>query len=109
VPSDPQHIPGRAVQYLGRAQILHGPCEVGLGKAEPECASVPTPVCCRWYAVGTMAKSKRPSSHEQTLDELLGIVAIAREELVAVERRLETLRADISKSQKRKDGSGKKS
>jgi cell division septum initiation protein DivIVA len=56
-----------------------------------------------------MAKSKQPGSHEETLDELLDIVANAREELVAVERRLETLRADIAKSQKRKDGSGKKS
>jgi hypothetical protein len=67
------------------------------------------PVFCRWYALGTMAKSKQPSSHEETLDELLDIVANAREELVAVERRLEALRADIAKSQKRKDGSSKKS
>jgi hypothetical protein len=59
--------------------------------------------------LGTMAKSKQPSSHEETLDELLDIVANAREELVAVERRLETLRTDIAKSQKRKDGSGKRS
>ena len=54
-----------------------------------------------------MAKSRRPSPHEETLAELLDIVANAREELVAVERRLETLRADVDKSQKRKDGSGK--
>jgi hypothetical protein len=52
-----------------------------------------------------MAKPKLPpNSHEETLDELLDIVANAREELVAVERRLEQLRADIAKSQKQKDG-----
>jgi hypothetical protein len=55
-----------------------------------------------------MAKAKRPlNSQEETLEELLDIVANAREELVAVERRLEQLRADTAKSQKQKDGSGK--
>jgi predicted nucleic acid-binding Zn-ribbon protein len=53
-----------------------------------------------------MAKAKRPlNSPEETLEELLDIVANAREELVAVERRLEQLRADIAKSQRHKDGS----
>jgi hypothetical protein len=56
-----------------------------------------------------MAKTKPPLTRsEETLEELLDIVAIAREELVAVERRLEQLRADIETSQKRKDGSRKK-
>jgi hypothetical protein len=55
-----------------------------------------------------MARPK-PSvrSREETLDELLDIVANAREELVAVERRLETLRADIAKSEKLKNGPSK--
>jgi hypothetical protein len=56
-----------------------------------------------------MAKTKPPLARsEETLEELLDIVANAREELVAVERRLEQLRADIETSQKRKDGSRKK-
>jgi hypothetical protein len=55
-----------------------------------------------------MAKPKPSvSTHEETLDELLDIVANAREELIAVERRLEILRADITKNQKRKDSSQK--
>jgi hypothetical protein len=59
---------------------------------------------------GVMAKPKQSlSTHEETLEELLDIVGNAREELVAVERRLEALRADIAKSEKRKNGSGKKS
>jgi hypothetical protein len=52
-----------------------------------------------------MAKARRPpNSTEETLEELLDIVANAREELVAVERRLEQLRAEIAKSQKQKNG-----
>jgi hypothetical protein len=43
----------------------------------------------------------------ETLEELLDNVPNAREELVVVERRLEQLRADIAKSQKREDGSSK--
>jgi hypothetical protein len=55
-----------------------------------------------------MAKPKPSvSPYEETLDELLDIVANAREELIAVERRLEILRADITKNQKRKDSSQK--
>ena len=43
-------------------------------------------------------KAKGPAnSPEETLEELLDIVANVREEMVAVERRLEQLRADISK------------
>jgi septal ring factor EnvC (AmiA/AmiB activator) len=57
-----------------------------------------------------MARSKQSfSTHEETLEELLDIVANAREELVAVERRLEKLRADIARSEKRKNGGGTKS
>ena len=53
-----------------------------------------------------MAKAKRPfNSPEETLEELLDIVANASEELVSVERRLEQLRAGIAKSEKHKDGS----
>jgi hypothetical protein len=37
---------------------------------------------------------------EETLEELLDIVSRAREELVAVERRLERLKGDIAKAQK---------
>jgi len=52
-----------------------------------------------------MAKVKRPpNSPEETLEEVLDIVANAREELVSVERRLETLQADIPKAQEKKDG-----
>jgi hypothetical protein len=47
-----------------------------------------------------MAKKSPSSPHEETLDELLDIVANAREELVAVERRLEKLRADIAKTKR---------
>jgi hypothetical protein len=54
-----------------------------------------------------MAKSKPLSRPEATLEELLDKVSNAREELVAVERTLERLRADIIKSQKQKNGSGK--
>jgi hypothetical protein len=43
-----------------------------------------------------MTKAKRPpNSPEETLEEVLDIVANTREELVSVERRLETLQADI--------------
>ena len=57
-----------------------------------------------------MARSYQSlGTHGETLEELLDIVANVREELVAVERRLEALRADIAKSEKRKNGSGKKS
>jgi cell division septum initiation protein DivIVA len=56
-----------------------------------------------------MAKSTQPASPpEEALDQLLDIVSNAREELVAVERRLEQLRADIAKSQKQRDGSSRK-
>jgi hypothetical protein len=57
-----------------------------------------------------MAKAKRPpNSPEETLEELLDIVANAREELVSVERRLEQLRDDIATSQEQKNGSSKTS
>lgn len=49
----------------------------------------------------TMAKP------EETLEELLDIVSCAREELVAVERRLERLKDDIAKAQKQNSGSRK--
>jgi hypothetical protein len=56
-----------------------------------------------------MAKSKQPSRppSEKILDELLDKVSNAREVLIAIERTLERLRADIAKSQKQKNGSGK--
>jgi phage shock protein A len=58
-----------------------------------------------------MVKSKQPpdTSHEQTLEELLDKVGNTREELVAIERSLERLRADIAKTNKQKNGSGKTS
>jgi hypothetical protein len=40
---------------------------------------------------------KQPSPPDKTLDELLDRVSNAREELVAIERTLERLRADIAK------------
>jgi hypothetical protein len=54
-----------------------------------------------------MTPSKQPSSPDKTLDELLDRVSNAREELVAIERALERLRGDISKSENKKNGSGK--
>lgn len=54
-----------------------------------------------------MPASKQPSPHEKTLEELLDRVSNAREELVAIERALERLRADIAKNQKPENGSGK--
>jgi hypothetical protein len=52
-----------------------------------------------------MAKSKL-TPPEQTLEQLLDRVGNAREELLAIERALERLRAEIVEAQKRKDGSG---
>jgi hypothetical protein len=54
-----------------------------------------------------VAKPKQPSSPEQTLEQLLDKVSVAREDLLVIERSLERLRADITKSQNQKDGSGK--
>jgi hypothetical protein len=56
--------------------------------------------------LGPMPTSKQPSP-DDTLEQMLDRVSNAREELVAIERSLERLRADISKSQKGKGGSGK--
>jgi phage shock protein A len=53
-----------------------------------------------------MPKSTLPIPHEQTLEELLDRVSNAREELVAIERTLERLRADIAKTNQ-KNGSAK--
>ena len=47
-----------------------------------------------------MAKSKQPTPPEKTLEELLDRVSNTREELTAIERSLEHLRADIANSQK---------
>jgi hypothetical protein len=47
-----------------------------------------------------MAKSKQPPSPSDTLEELLDRVSNTREELTAIERSLERLRADIAESQK---------
>ena len=46
-----------------------------------------------------MATSKQPRQHEDTLEHLLDRVSNAREELVAIERSLERLRANIAKNQ----------
>jgi hypothetical protein len=67
-----------------------------------EYASVPTRLVCDEYSFVQMAKSKQPISPDKTLDELLDRVSNAREELVAVERTLERLRADIAKIKKPK-------
>jgi hypothetical protein len=47
-------------------------------------------------------KQQKPSSPADTLDEVLDRVSNAREELVAIERSLDRLRAEITKSQKLK-------
>ena len=44
---------------------------------------------------------------EETLEELLDKVSIAREELVAIERTLERLKDDVAKAQKQNNGSPK--
>jgi hypothetical protein len=55
-----------------------------------------------------MSKSKPPPPiAEETLDQLLDKVSIAREELVAIERNLERLRSEITSMDKRKIGSRK--
>jgi hypothetical protein len=55
-----------------------------------------------------MAKPKPPLTRsEETLEELLDIVANAREDLVAVETRFENLRTDIANSEKRRNVSSK--
>jgi hypothetical protein len=54
-----------------------------------------------------MAKPKPLTRSEETLEELLDIVANAREELVSVERRLEQLRRNIAKSRTQKNRSRK--
>jgi hypothetical protein len=52
-----------------------------------------------------MTKPKSPLTRsEETLEELLDIVANAREELIAVERRLEQLRGYIAEAEKQKNG-----
>ena len=53
-----------------------------------------------------MAKSIFTPS-EATVEQLLDRVSNAREELLGFEKTLERLRAEISKAQKHKDGSGK--
>jgi predicted nucleic acid-binding Zn-ribbon protein len=56
-----------------------------------------------------MAKPKSAlTPSEETLEQLLDKVSNAREELVAIERTLERLKADITKVQKQKDGARKK-
>jgi hypothetical protein len=56
-----------------------------------------------------MAKPKSAlTPPEETLEQLLDKVSNAREELVAIERTLERLKADITKVQKQNDGAGKK-
>jgi predicted nucleic acid-binding Zn-ribbon protein len=56
-----------------------------------------------------MAKLKSAlTPPEETLEQLLDKVSNAREELVAIERTLERLKADIAKVQNQKDGAGKK-
>jgi hypothetical protein len=56
-----------------------------------------------------MAKSKQPvSSPEDTLEQLLDKVSVAREDLLVIERSLERLRVDITKSQAKNSTSPKK-
>jgi NifB/MoaA-like Fe-S oxidoreductase len=55
-------------------------------------------------ALSPVAKPK----YEETLEELLDIVSLAREDLVAVERKLERLRAEIAKAQNQNNGSSRK-
>ena len=55
-----------------------------------------------------MAKPKPSLARpEETLEALLDKVSNAREELIAVEKTLERLRADITKAQKPTKGSAK--
>jgi hypothetical protein len=51
-------------------------------------------------------KPQKPPSPADTLDELLDRVSNTREELLAIERSLDRLRADITKSQKPNKKSG---
>jgi BMFP domain-containing protein YqiC len=51
-----------------------------------------------------MAPKMAKRKYEETFEELLDIVSRAREELVAVERKLERLRAEIAKAQEQNNG-----
>jgi phage shock protein A len=55
-------------------------------------------------APSAVAKQK----YEETLEDLLDVVSLAREDLVAVERKLERLRAEIAKAQNQNSGSSRK-
>jgi hypothetical protein len=72
-----------------------------------QCGSVPTQRLPLSTLFEIMAKPKPITRSEETLEELLDIVANAREELVSVERRLEQLRRNIAKSRTQKNRSGK--
>jgi hypothetical protein len=75
--------------------------EEGFSSAR-KCASVPTPSVRGLYPPGIMAKSKQLNPPAATLEELLDKVSNAREELVAIERTLERLRANVTRLQKTK-------
>jgi uncharacterized coiled-coil protein SlyX len=56
-----------------------------------------------------MVRSKQPvAPTEEALEELLDMVANAREELVSIERRLENLSSAIAKSETKSSNSTKK-
>jgi hypothetical protein len=54
-----------------------------------------------------MGKSTLLLSAEEDLEQLLDKVAIAREDLLKIERSLERLRSDVTTLQKRQNVSGK--
>lgn len=65
-----------------------------------------TPACRRSH--GNLSKIfLTMATPEETLEELLDKVSIAREELVAIERTLERLKDDVAKAQKQNNGSPK--
>ena len=66
---------------------------------------MPTPQSRPEYTARQMAKSKQPTSPpDETLDNLLDKVSIAREDLLTIERTLERLRSDVRQMQKERDG-----
>ena len=57
-------------------------------------------VSSRLYRSGIMAKSKQLNPPAAILEELLDKVSNAREELIAIERTFERLRADVTRLHK---------
>jgi hypothetical protein len=75
------------------------------GKARWHAAEYRPALCSRRTPKEASARHAEETL-EEMLEELLDIVANAREELVAVERRLEQQQADIAKSERRRGPSG---